>query len=104
MRQTIFEISLCEILKMSNYLSRVSAASPRGILFGLRVFWGCVKSLLPPAAAKYSLDRDIFFLILLRKIRKKMSPSKFNLVRSANKNLFTQPPECTQTKYYFLGQ
>ena len=26
--------------------------------------------------AKYYLDGDIFFLILLRKIKKKMSPSK----------------------------
>jgi hypothetical protein len=42
-------------------------------------------------AAKYSLDGDIFFLILRSKIRKKMSPSKFNLVRSAVKNLFAQP-------------
>ena len=42
-------------------------------------------------AAKYSLDGDIFFLILLCKIRKKMSPSKYNLARSAVKNLFTQP-------------
>jgi hypothetical protein len=47
----------------------------------------------PPAAAKYFLDGDIFFLILLRKIRKKMSPSKYNLARSAKKNLFTQPQE-----------
>jgi hypothetical protein len=53
---------------------------------------GCVKRFSPPAAAKYSLDRDIFFLILLRKIRKKMSLSKYNLARSAVKRLFTQPP------------
>jgi hypothetical protein len=52
---------------------------------------GCVKRFSPPAAAKYSLDGDIFFLILRSKIRKKMSPSKFNLARSAKKNLFTQP-------------
>jgi hypothetical protein len=53
---------------------------------------GCVKRFSPPATAKYSLDVDIFFLILRSKIRKKMSTSKFNLARSAKKNLFTQPP------------
>jgi len=41
--------------------------------------------------AKLYLDKDIFFLILLREIRKKMSPSKYNFVRSARKILFTQP-------------
>ena len=45
----------------------------------------------PPAAAKDSLYGDIFFLILLRKIKKKMSPYKDNLARSAEKILFTQP-------------
>jgi hypothetical protein len=54
---------------------------------------GCVKRFSPPAAAKCSLDGDIFFLILRSKIRKKMSPSKFNLARSAKKNLFTQPQD-----------
>ena len=49
------------------------------------LFWGCVNNILPPAAAKYSLDRDVFFLILLRKIRKKMSLSKYNLAKSAMK-------------------
>jgi hypothetical protein len=49
------------------------------------------ESLLPPSAAKYSLDGDIFFVILLRKIRKKMSLSEYNLARSAMKRLFTQP-------------
>jgi hypothetical protein len=48
---------------------------------------------LPPAAAKFSLDGDIFFLISQSEIRKKMSPSKFNLARSAEKILFTQPPQ-----------
>jgi hypothetical protein len=53
---------------------------------------GLCEKFSPPAAAKYSLDGDILFLTLLRKIRKKMSPSKFNLARSAKKNnLFTQP-------------
>ena len=41
--------------------------------------------------AKLYLDGDIFFLILLRKIKKKMSPSKDNLARSAINRLFTQP-------------
>jgi len=54
-------------------------------------YWGCIKSILPPAAAKFSLDGDIFFLISQSEIRKKMSPSKFNLARSAEKRLFTQP-------------
>ena len=31
---------------------------------------------LPPAAAEYALDGDIFFLISQSEIRKKMSPSK----------------------------
>jgi hypothetical protein len=50
-----------------------------------------VKSFSLPAAAKYAFDGDIFFLIFILKIRKKMSPPKFNLARSAKKNLFTQP-------------
>jgi hypothetical protein len=50
-----------------------------------------LKGVLPPAAAKHSLDGDIFFLLLLRKSRKKMSPSKYNLAISAMKFLFTQP-------------
>jgi hypothetical protein len=37
------------------------------------------------------LDGDIFFLILLRKIRKKMSPSKEYFVAAGGENLFTQP-------------
>ena len=41
--------------------------------------WACETSILPPVAAKYSLDGDIFSLILLRKIREKMSPSEYNL-------------------------
>ena len=40
----------------------------------------------------HSLDGDIFFLILLRKIRKKMSPSKYNLARSAEKRLQGEHP------------
>jgi len=37
------------------------------------------------------LDGDIFFLILLRKIRKKMSPSKEYFAATGGENLFTQP-------------
>ena len=85
------------LMKFSISLPRVSAASPRRILFGAR---GCVKSISPPAAAKHSLDGDIFFMILRSKIIKKMSPSKDNLARSDKKRLFTQP----HTKDYFSGQ
>ena len=53
--------------------------------------WGCAKSFSPPAAAKYSLDGGIFFLIFRSKIRKKMPPSKFNLARSAKNRRFPQP-------------
>jgi hypothetical protein len=41
--------------------------------------------------AKLYLDGDIFFLILLRKIRKKMSPSKEYFAAAGGENLFTQP-------------
>jgi hypothetical protein len=41
--------------------------------------------------AKLNLDGDIFFLILLRKIRKKMSPSKEYFAAAGGENLFTQP-------------
>jgi len=50
-----------------------------------------VKSISPPSAAKYSLDGDIFFLILLRKIRKKMSPSKEYFAAEGGKRQFTLP-------------
>jgi hypothetical protein len=52
---------------------------------------GCVKSILPPSAAKFYFETDLFFMILLRKIMKNKSVSNFNLVRSAVKILFTQP-------------
>jgi hypothetical protein len=38
---------------------------------------------LPPAAAEYSFETEVFFLILLRKIRKNTSVSNLNLARSA---------------------
>ena len=41
--------------------------------------------------AKLYLDRDIFFLILLRKIKKKMSLSKESFAASGGEILFTQP-------------
>ena len=37
-----------------------------------------VKNILPPKAAEYFFSADIFFLILLCKIRKKMSAPKYN--------------------------
>jgi hypothetical protein len=78
------------------------AASPRRILFGVRAFFtalrtelcferGCVKRFLPPAAAEFSFETDVFFMILRSKIMKNTSVSNFNLARSAVKNLFTQP-------------
>jgi hypothetical protein len=36
-------------------------------------------------------ETDVFFMILLRKIMKNTSVSNFNLARSAEKILFTQP-------------
>ena len=41
--------------------------------------------------AKLSLDGDIFFLILLRKIRKKMSPSKESFAAAGGERFFIQP-------------
>ena len=41
--------------------------------------------------AKLYLDGDIFFLILLRKIKKKMSPSKECFAAAGGKTIFTQP-------------
>jgi hypothetical protein len=46
---------------------------------------------LPPAAAEYSFETDVFFMILLRKIMKNTSVSNLNLAQSAIKRLFTQP-------------
>ncbi|MFZ4426125.1 MAG: hypothetical protein ACOYOO_03125 [Saprospiraceae bacterium] len=52
---------------------------------------GCVKRFFLALRAKLSLDGDIFFLILLRKIRKKMSPSKEYFAAAGGENLFSQP-------------
>ena len=41
--------------------------------------------------AKLYLDWDIFFLILLRKIKKKMSQSKEYFAAAGGEILFTQP-------------
>ena len=41
--------------------------------------------------AKSQLDGDFYFLILLRKIRKKKSPSKEYFAAEGGKRLFTQP-------------
>jgi len=52
---------------------------------------GCVKSIFSALRAKLNLDGDIFFLISLCEIRKKMSPSKENFAAAGGKRLFTQP-------------
>jgi len=46
---------------------------------------------LPPAAAEFSLDGDLFFMISLSEIMKNKSPSKENSAAEGGKNLFTQP-------------
>ena len=53
--------------------------------------WGCVKSIFPAPCAKLYLDGDIFPLILLRKIKGKMSPSKESFAAEGGERLFTQP-------------
>ena len=58
------------------------------IMFGTR---GCVKSLLPPAAAEYYFERHVIFMISRSEIMKMTCLSKHNSARSAVKNLFTQP-------------
>ena len=63
---------------------------------------GCAKSISPPQAAKDSLDGDIFFLILRSKIKKKMSPSKYNMARSAIKRLLTQPQDYFERHVIFV--
>ena len=50
-----------------------------------------MKSLLPPSAAEYSFETDVFFMILRSKIMKNTSVSNSNLARSAKKKLFAQP-------------
>ena len=57
----------------------------------LKIIWGCVKSLLPPAAAEYSFERHMIFMISLREIMKIMCLSKYNLARSAMKILLHNP-------------
>ena len=49
--------------------------------------WGCVKRFLPPTAAEYYFETDVFFMILLRKIMKNTSVSNLNLARSAMKSV-----------------
>jgi len=64
---------------------------------------GCVKSLLPPAAAEYYFERHIIFEISRSEISKMMCLSKDNLARSAKKNLFTQPQTFDTTPTYGTG-
>jgi hypothetical protein len=52
---------------------------------------GCVKRFFLAPRAKLNLDEDIFFLILLNKIRKKMSSSKEYSAAAGGENLSTQP-------------
>jgi hypothetical protein len=52
---------------------------------------GCVKSVLPPAAAEYSSERHVIFTISRSEIVKMTCRSKHHSTRSAVKNLFTQP-------------
>jgi hypothetical protein len=58
---------------------------------------------LPPSAAEYYFETDVFFMILLRKIMKNTSVSNLNLARSAMKRRFNQPPtyEAALQKIYF---
>ena len=67
------------------------------MIFGLRAFWGCVKSLLPPTAAEYYFESHVILTISLREIVKMTWLSKHNSARSAVKNLLHNL-ECTQTK------
>jgi hypothetical protein len=67
------------------------ASQNQGKDVSIQRIWGCVKSLLPPSAAEYSSERHVIFTISLREIVKMTCLSKHNSVRSAVKNLFTQP-------------
>ena len=49
------------------------------------------KKFLPPAAAEFSLDGDLFLMISRSEIIKNKSPSKYYLARRAKKRLFTKP-------------
>ena len=50
---------------------------------------GCVKSILPPSAAEYYLERHVILTISLREVVKMTCLSKHNSARSAVKNLFS---------------
>jgi hypothetical protein len=43
----------------------------------LKILWGCVKSLLPPAAAEYSSERHVIFTISRSEISKMMCRLKY---------------------------
>ena len=49
---------------------------PQEIIFGLRAFWGCVKSLLPPSAAEYYFERHVILTISRSEIVKMTCLSK----------------------------
>ena len=56
-----------------------------------QLFEGYAMRFLLPSAAEFSLDGDLFFMISRSEIMKNKSPSKYYLVQSAKKSLFTQP-------------
>ena len=49
---------------------------------------GCVKSIFMALRAKFKFEADVFFMILLRKIMKKVSPSKEHFVAFGGRILF----------------
>jgi hypothetical protein len=55
------------------------------------LYRGCVKSILPPMAAEYYLERRIIFEISRSEISKMMRLSKDNLARSAEKDFSHNP-------------
>ena len=66
--------------------------------------WGCVKSVLPPAAAEDYFERHVIFTISLREIVKMTCLSKHHSARSAVKNLFTQPEGKNRPKFSLSGK
>ncbi|MFZ4428132.1 MAG: hypothetical protein ACOYOO_13315, partial [Saprospiraceae bacterium] len=92
-RHVIFTISRSEIVKMTCLSKHHSARSAAKRPFAQPhiLLRGCVKSILPPAAAAFSSDRRLIFTISRSEIVKMRRLSKHYLARSAVKNLFIQP-------------
>jgi hypothetical protein len=78
-RHVIFTISHREIVKMT-CLSKHNSVRR------------AVKNLFVALCAKFKFETDVFFMILLRKIMKNTSVSKEYSAAEGGKNLFTQPP------------